>query len=69
MNIKIIAEIGINHKGSYEIAKKLIDSALEAKCWGIKFQYRSLNNFYNSTNEIGDEIIFDELKRSNLSLN
>ena len=50
MNIKIIAEIGINHKGSYEIAKKLIDSALEAKCWGIKFQYRSLNNFYNSTN-------------------
>ena len=69
MNIKIIAEIGINHKGSYEIAKKLIDSALEAKCWGIKFQYRSLNNFYNSTNEIGDEIIFDELKRSNISLN
>ncbi len=68
MNIKIIAEIGINHKGSYEIAKKLIDSAIDSGCWGIKFQYRSLNNFYNSTDEIGDEIIFDELKRSNLTL-
>lgn len=68
MNIKIIAEIGINHKGSYEIAKKLIDSAADSGCWGIKFQYRSLDNFYNSTNEIGDEIIFDELKRSNLPL-
>lgn len=68
MNIKIIAEIGINHKGSSKLAKKLIDSAADSGCWGIKFQYRSLDNFYNSTDEIGDEIIFDELQRSNLSL-
>ena len=68
MKIKIIAEIGINHKGSLEAAKRLIDSASNAKCWGIKFQYRNLENFYNSTDEIGDEIIYDELKRSNLSL-
>ena len=68
MNIKLIAEIGINHKGSFDIAKKLIDQAAKANCWGIKFQYRNINNFYSSTFEIGDEIIYDELKRSDLSL-
>ena len=68
MDIKLIAEIGINHKGNYKIAKELIDSAVNSKCWGIKFQYRNIENFYNSTKEIGDEIIFDELNRSNLSL-
>ena len=61
MNIKLIAEIGINHKGSFDIAKKLIDQAAKANCWGIKFQYRNINNFYSSTFEIGDEIIYDEL--------
>ena len=68
MKIKIIAEIGINHKGSEEIAKRLIDSASSANCWGIKFQYRNLEKFYSTTDEIGDEIIYDELNRSNLSL-
>jgi len=37
----IIAEIGINHNGSLEIAKKLIDSAVEAKCDAVKFQKRT----------------------------
>jgi N-acetylneuraminate synthase len=69
MKTKIIAEIGINHKGSLEIGKRLIDSASSSNCWGIKFQYRNLEKFYGSTDEIGDEIIYDELIRSNLSLN
>ncbi len=68
MKIKLIAEIGINHRGSEETAKRLIDNAASSNCWGVKFQYRNLENFYNSTDEIGDEIIYDELSRSNLSI-
>jgi len=38
---KIIAEIGINHNGSIEIAKKLIDVAAVAGCEYVKFQKRT----------------------------
>ena len=34
----IIAEAGLNHNGSLEIAKKLIDSAKKTNCDAIKFQ-------------------------------
>ena len=37
----IIAEIGINHNGSLEIAKKLIDGASLAGCDAVKFQKRN----------------------------
>lgn len=37
----IIAEIGINHNGSLDIAKKLIDEAAEAGCSAVKFQKRT----------------------------
>ncbi|MFN9303649.1 MAG: N-acetylneuraminate synthase family protein [Candidatus Kapaibacterium sp.] len=37
----IIAEIGINHNGSVEIAKKMIDSAAIAGCDAVKFQKRT----------------------------
>jgi N-acetylneuraminate synthase len=40
-NIKVIAEIGINHNGSVEIAKKLIDAAALAGCDYVKFQKRT----------------------------
>ncbi|MCD4663800.1 MAG: N-acetylneuraminate synthase family protein [Bacteroidales bacterium] len=36
----IIAEIGINHNGSIDVAKKLIDVAVEAGCDAVKFQKR-----------------------------
>ena len=39
--VKIIAEIGINHNGSLETAKKLIDVAKVAGCNYVKFQKRS----------------------------
>ena len=38
--IKVIAEIGINHNGSIEIAKRLIDLAKLAGCDYVKFQKR-----------------------------
>ena len=41
MNTYIIAEIGINHNGSLEVAKKLIDIAAVAGCNAVKFQKRN----------------------------
>ncbi len=37
----IIAEIGINHNGSVEIAKELIDLAVQSGCDAVKFQKRT----------------------------
>ena len=37
----VIAEIGINHNGSLDIAKKLIDEAVAAKADAVKFQKRT----------------------------
>ena len=34
----VVAEAGLNHNGSFNIAKKLIDNAKEIKCDAIKFQ-------------------------------
>lgn len=39
--VYVIAEIGINHNGSVEIAKKLIDGALFTGCDAVKFQKRT----------------------------
>jgi N-acetylneuraminate synthase len=39
--VYIIAEIGINHNGSLDIAKKLIDEAVAAGCDAVKFQKRT----------------------------
>lgn len=44
--IKFIAEIGINHNGSVEIAKKLIDVAADAGCQYVKFQKRDIDVVY-----------------------
>ena len=42
----ITAEIGINHNGDIEIAKKLIDVAVLAGCDAVKFQKRTINKVY-----------------------
>ena len=39
--VYVIAEIGINHNGDINIAKKLIDVAVEAGCQAVKFQKRT----------------------------
>lgn len=41
MKTNIIAEIGINHNGSIELCKKLINSAVNAGCDFVKFQKRN----------------------------
>jgi N-acetylneuraminate synthase len=42
----IIAEIGINHNGNIDIAKKLIDWAVKAGCDAVKFQKRTVEKVY-----------------------
>lgn len=42
----IIAEIGINHNGSLELAKKMIDLAVKAGCDAVKFQKRTIDIVY-----------------------
>jgi N-acetylneuraminate synthase len=39
--VYVIAEIGINHNGDLEIAKRLIDVAARAGCDAVKFQKRT----------------------------
>lgn len=46
MAIFIIAEIGINHNGSVEIAKQLIDMAKDAGADAVKFQKRTIDLVY-----------------------
>ena len=43
----ITAEIGINHNGDIEIAKKLIDVAKESGCDAVKFQKRTVEKVYS----------------------
>ena len=42
----VIAEIGINHNGDVEVAKKLIDVAEAAGCNAVKFQKRTIDIVY-----------------------
>ena len=74
----IIAEIGINHNGSLQLAKMLIDIASEAGCNAVKFQKRDIdivytkeelskerNSYYGKTNEDlkrGLEFSYDDYK-------
>ena len=43
----VIAEIGINHNGDIEIAKKLIDLAKKAHADAVKFQKRDIDSVYS----------------------
>jgi N-acetylneuraminate synthase len=43
----VISEIGINHNGSLEIAKQLIDMAVEVGCDAVKFQKRNVEKVYS----------------------
>jgi N-acetylneuraminate synthase len=45
-HVFIIGEIGINHNGDLEVAKKLIDMAKNADCDAVKFQKRTIDIVY-----------------------
>lgn len=42
----IVAEIGINHNGSLDLAKRLIDAAQASGCDAVKFQKRTVGVVY-----------------------
>lgn len=44
----VIAEVGINHNGSLDLAKKLIDTAVLAGCDAVKFQKRTVDVVYTA---------------------
>ncbi len=46
MSIFIIAEIGINHNGNLDLAKKLIDASVDAGADAVKFQKRTIDLVY-----------------------
>mgnify|MGYP000052284467 CR=1 FL=1 len=46
MSLYLIAEVGINHNGSLEIAKELIESAASAGFDAVKFQKRTIDKVY-----------------------
>lgn len=43
----VVAEIGINHNGDIDLAKKLINVALGADCDAVKFQKRTIDVVYS----------------------
>ena len=64
----IIAEIGINHNGDLEVAKKLIDIAVDSGANAVKFQKRDLESIYQkqilenpTLDSQGTEILIDVL--------
>lgn len=47
MNCFIISEIGINHNGNLELAKKMIDESVNAGADAVKFQKRDIDLVYS----------------------
>ncbi len=45
----LIAEIGVNHQGNMDTAKRLIDAAASAGADAVKFQKRSLPDLYDAS--------------------
>lgn len=43
----VIAEIGINHNGDIDLAKRIIDIAIAAGCNAVKFQKRTIGIVYS----------------------
>ena len=44
----VVAEIGINHNGDVDIAKRLIDVAASSGCNAVKFQKRTIDVVYSA---------------------
>ena len=66
----VIAEIGNNHNGSYELGKKLIDNAVSAGANCVKFQMRDIKSLYRSSAvdmDLGVEYTMNLLRKFELS--
>ncbi len=77
MSVFIIAEAGVNHNGSIELAKKLIDVAVDAGADAVKFQTFKTENLVSKTAQKADyqkettdaeESQFDMIKKLELDV-
>ena len=77
MNVFIIAEAGVNHNGSIDLAKKLIDVASASGADAVKFQTFKADNLatkkaqkaiYQKKNVDKEESQFDMLKKLELDI-
>ena len=77
-HVFIIAEAGVNHNGSVELAKKLIDVAVEAGADAVKFQTFKAENLvsknaqkaaYQKETTDKQESQFDMIKKLELDIN
>lgn len=67
----IIAEIGINHNGSLENVRRLIDAAIDAGCDAVKFQKRHIPSVFTpqeltASRQVDASIIQNALNRKTL---
>jgi len=72
--IEFISEIGLNHNGSFNLAKKLIKQSKEIKCDFVKFQIRNIKEMYHpyflknfSNSENANQYIYNEIKKTNIN--
>lgn len=67
----IIAEIGNNHQGCINTAKKLVDLAVEANVDCVKFQMRDMESLYGhndtDSHDLGSQYTIDLLRKFQLS--
>ena len=73
-NVFIIAEIGNNHQGCFDTAKKLVHSARDAGVQCVKFQMRSMGELYgyasgtrNDAEDLGSQYTIDLINKFQLS--
>ncbi|WP_298745155.1 N-acetylneuraminate synthase family protein [uncultured Microbacterium sp.] len=68
----VIAEVGNNHNGSVDLAKRLVDLAIEADADAVKFQLRDMDALYRQRGaatggeDLGVQYTLDLLRRFSL---
>ncbi|OHA18439.1 MAG: hypothetical protein A2664_00650 [Candidatus Taylorbacteria bacterium RIFCSPHIGHO2_01_FULL_46_22b] len=70
----VIAEVGLNHNGDMQVAKKLVDVAVAAGADAVKFQMRHLDSLYVESahtnihgEDIGTQYLLSLIKKSELT--